>query len=271
MSTSRNRIIIERLILAAGFSTMAFLIWRFDPGTVWAQISSVGWGLLIILVMQIFDHMLNALGWRFAFSAQDARDIPLRLLLKGRIAGDGVNYLTPSASIAGELIRPGMLGDIKSSDVKNSSVVIAKFSQALGQALFILLGAAVLAYCGLNFLPWTHSLLAAAAAALIIIAVAAALYLLTSHGKRGDLLWKSGAALGALRGQMRLYLRRHPGRFAASALLFCAGYAGGAVEAFIICYFMGMPVSPLTALLIEALSNIIYSLLFMVPAKAGER
>lgn len=269
MSTERGRLILERMILAAGFAAMGFLIWRFDPRSVWIQISSIGFGFFLILGLQIFDHMLNALGWSFAFCAEDARDIPFRHLLKGRIAGDGVNYLTPSGTIAGELIRPGMLGGLKSSEIKNTSVVIAKFAQAIGQALFILLGIAAAADSGLKFLTWKHGALAAGLAVLIIASIGTALFLLTSHGRRGEFLWKSGGALGAIRGQMRSYLRRHPERFGLSSLFFCAGYAGGALEAFVICYLMGMPVSIPQAVVIEALSNIIDSILFMVPAKAG--
>ncbi|MBI3553299.1 MAG: flippase-like domain-containing protein [Elusimicrobia bacterium] len=86
---------LQRLIVLAGLATIGVLLWRLNPTAVWGQVSSVGWGFLAILPFQIFDHMLNALGWRYAFGAEDAGDLPFWLLVKVRIAGDGVNYLTP--------------------------------------------------------------------------------------------------------------------------------------------------------------------------------
>ncbi|MDE2238098.1 MAG: flippase-like domain-containing protein, partial [Elusimicrobia bacterium] len=125
---------LERLILLAGVATILLLLWHFNPRQVWGMVSRVGiWGLLAILSFQICDHTLNALGWRMAFPREDARGVPLWLLIKGRLAGDGVNYLTPSGQIVGELVRPGMLGKTASEHAKNSSVVIAKLAQTMGQ------------------------------------------------------------------------------------------------------------------------------------------
>jgi len=68
---------------------------------------------------------------------------------------------------------------------------------------------------------------------------------------------------------IRRYLREHPGRFSLSTLFFMAGYAWGALEVLLICALMGIPMPLLTALSVEVLSNVVDSLLFMVPAKAG--
>lgn len=258
---------LERLVLAAGLATMGWLLWKFNPAAVWTQVSGVGLGFAVILPFQIFDHALNALGWRFAFSRRDSSGIPFRTLVKIRIAGDGVNYLTPSGTIAGEFIRPGMLGDLKSAEVKNASVVVAKFAQALGQALFILLGILFVLQGRLNFLQGRQRLLGIGGALLVIALVGLALYMLT--GPAPGLLPQSNGKLTAIRGQMRLYLKAHPGRFALSTLFFMGGYAWGAFEVFLICRFMGMSVPLLTAFAVEVLSNIIDSLMFMVPAKVG--
>lgn len=258
--------IAERLILLAGLATMGGLLWKFHPAAVWAQISAVGLGFAAILPFQIFDHILNAWGWRFAFSREDAPAIPFWTLVKIRIAGDGVNYLTPSGTIAGEFIRPGMLGALASEEVRNTSVVVAKFAQALGQALFILLGILFVLQGRLNFLAGSQRVLGIAMALVVMALVGLALYLLTA---RNDLFSRPGGKLAAVREQMRHYLKRHPGRFLLSTLFFSMGYAWGALEAFLICRLMGMTVPLLTAFAVEVLSNIIDSLMFMVPAKVG--
>ena len=259
---------LERLILAAGLATVAYLLWRFDARAVWSMISQVGIaGALAILAFQIFDHLLNALGWRFAFEAADAARIPLWRLVLVRIAGDGVNYLTPSGTIAGELIRPGMLAAEVPEDIRNSSVIVAKFSQSMGQAFFIFLGLIFVLQGELNPLEGRNRAYASAAALFVIIMVAAGLWVFTAENAPG--WFNRFKRLDGVRLRMRSYLRRHPGRYAASIFFFMLGYGWGAVEVLVICHFMGIAIAPMTALAVEVLSNVIDSLLFMVPAKVG--
>lgn len=259
---------LERLILAAGLATVGYLLWRFNPAEIWAMVSQVGLlGAVCILGFQIFDHALNALGWKLAFNAEDAPRVSLWILIKARIAGDGVNYLTPSGSIAGELIRPGMLGDALPEESRNSSVVVAKFAQAIGQAVFILLGMIFVLQGKLNFLGGRQRAFGLGGALLVITLVGTALWVLTAENAPG--FFDRFEGLSGIRLRMRGYLRRHPGRFASSIVFFVLGYAWGAVEAWIICRFMGVPMTPKTALAVEILSNVIDSLMFMVPAKVG--
>ncbi|MBI5629458.1 MAG: flippase-like domain-containing protein [Elusimicrobia bacterium] len=252
----------RRAILAAGLATMALLLWRFEPALVWARIRGLGFGFLAILAFQIFDHMLNALGWRFAFSGGDAKGIPFLALIRGRVAGDGVNYLTPSGTIAGELIRPGLLVGFAPEPVRNASVVVAKLSQALGQALFILLGMLFVINGKLNLLSGTQRAWGIAGSSLLIGLISLAVYVMARK------LPKTGK-LAELGGQLQDYLARHPGRFSLSILFFIAGYAWGAAEVLLICHFMGLSLSVTAALAVEILSNLIDSLFFMVPAKVG--
>jgi hypothetical protein len=259
----------ERLILAAGFLTIGWLLWHFEPRKVWEMVSQVGLvGFLAILAFQILDHAVNAVGWRFAFSADEAGKVPLWTLIKARVAGDGVNYLTPSGQIAGELIRPGMLGDAVSDEVKNTSVLVAKLSQAMGQAIFIVAGIVFVVTGKLDFLQGGQRLAGIGASTLIFLGVAATMWLLAADIElpKFFLRWP---ALAAMRAQMRGYLKRHPVRFMLSVVFFILGYAWGALEVLLICRFMGLDMPASTALAVEILSNAIDSVMFMVPAKMG--
>ena len=261
---------LERLILFAGLTMIGVMIWHFEPSEVWRDISRIGWlGFALVIVFQFFDHILNALGWRWSFAPEDAKDIPLLTLVKARVAGDGVNYLTLSASIAGELVRPGMLGPVKSAEVKNTSVVVAKFSQAFGQALFIMLGIVFVVQGKLDFLSPAQRAAGLGAAGLTMLLVAAAIGVLTSQGALADALWKKAGGLASIRGPLRATLSRHPGRFAVATVFFCLGYAWGTLEVLLICHFMGLEIGPAAALAVEVLSNVVDSLAFMVPAKLG--
>lgn len=259
------------LILALGTATFLYLLWTFGPGRVWGLFRGFGWGFAVVLPFQIFDHMLNATGWLFAFTPAEAAKVSFWDLVRVRVAGDGVNYLTPSGNIAGEFVRPGMLRSSLPQEAKVSSVFIAKATQSLGQALFVL--------CGLIYLLNAHSYAfsadqarwAAAGMSVIIFGVALVIGLFAMHPpawlkKRFPVAIEKTEPV---RRTMRGYLARHPGRFMASILFFMFGYSWGAAEIWLICRFLGFPVGPETAMCIEFLSNVVDSFAFMVPAKIG--
>ncbi|UPT75928.1 MAG: lysylphosphatidylglycerol synthase domain-containing protein [Elusimicrobiota bacterium] len=127
-------------VLVLGTATFLYLLWSFGPMAVWRRLSGFGWGFVVVIPFQVFDHALNALGWRYAFAPEEARRVGFMDLIRVRVAGDGVNYLTPSGNIAGEFVRPGMLRTDLPQDARVSSVVIAKATQAAGQAVFVLGG-----------------------------------------------------------------------------------------------------------------------------------
>lgn len=261
--------ILERSILAAGLATLAFLLWRFDPRSVWAQVAAFGLGgLLLIFPLQILDHACNVVAWRFAFHPEDAGKVSLLQMFYVRVAGDGVNYLTMSGTVAGELVRPGMLDGAVDGDAKNASVLVAKLTQALGQVLFIVFGILFVLQGRLDVL--TDRQLYAAVGGAVVITLGVAALLAALAAKRGDgLLARFPGWAGALRERARGYLREHPGRFAASTFFFALGFAAGAVEVWVACRLLGVPIDPLTALAVEVLSNVVDSLTFMVPAKMG--
>lgn len=259
----------ERLVLAAGLATLAGLLWHLDAAAVVRQVAAVGWGFALIIPFQLFDHVLNALGWRFCFAGEDARRAPFWRLVMVRVAGDGVNYLTPSASVAGEFIRPVMLGGTLPAEARNTSVAVAKLSQAIGQGLFIFLGLVLAVQGRLDFLTPGQRAAGLAAAGLTMGLAALALAVLSTPPAPGVRFWQAQGAFGPVRVLMRRYLVAHPVRFAFSLLFFALGYAWGALEVLLICHFMGLEVSLVTALAVETLSNIVDAVMFMVPAKVG--
>ncbi len=256
--------IFQRVVLGVGALTLAVLLWKMDAETAGRLVLHVGWGMALIIAQEIVAHLLNAAGWRFAFSPDQAPAFSFLELVKLRIAGDAINYLTPSATIAGEIARTGMLDRSHALEIRAASVVVAKFTQTLGQILFALTG--LVAMAGRYLSPDEHwrNVVYAMAGAFAVLLVAFVVY--AAMARRAP---DAGTGLRALGGRLRLFVRLHPGRFAISTVLFLLGYAWGAFEAYWICQFFGLPISILTAMTIEVLSVAIDSILFMVPAKIG--
>ncbi|MBI5624893.1 MAG: flippase-like domain-containing protein [Elusimicrobia bacterium] len=275
---------LERVILVVGAAMMVGLLIKLDPAAVWANIMQVGWGLAILVPIHIVDHIINAQAWKLSFNPSEGARVPFWRLVWVRVAGDGVNYLTPSATIAGEVVRPAMLGTEVPSEARVASVVVAKFTQSLGQALFILTGIVFIAAARIpvadEFKGWFYAAVACLTAvftALVLYAVLARKSkeeaaepshdLLPADGARAE--ERKGWSLKSFKRQMGTYFRRHPGRFAGSILLFALGYVWGTVEAFLICHFLGLPVTVTMAYAIEVLSSAVDGAFFMVPAKIG--
>ncbi|MBI3553300.1 MAG: flippase-like domain-containing protein [Elusimicrobia bacterium] len=166
-------------------------------------------------------------------------------------------------------MRPALLGDAATPAAKNSSVAVAKFAQALGQMAFILVGLIFVLLGRLDVLAGRELAWSVCGTVLAIAFIGSALFVLTSSRSWSERLWRRSPRVGALREQMRGYLRRHPGRFMASTVCFMLGYAWGGLEVLLICWCMGLRLSPLEALAVEVFSNLVDSMTFFVPAKVG--
>ena len=258
-------------VLALGTGMFLYLLWSFGPLRVWDRVKGFGWGFAVVLPFQIFDHMLNAFGWRLAFTPAEAPRVPFWDLVRVRIAGDGVNYLTPSGNIAGEFVRPGMIRTNLPDDAKVSSVVVAKATQAIGQALFVLFGLIYLLNVKAYAFAAGQAGLAAAGMSVILFGVALCIGLFVMRPPS----WIKARFPGAVeksepvRRHLRDYLAKYPERIFGSTCFFMLGYSWGAAEIWLICRFLNAPITFETALCVEFLSNLVDSFAFMVPAKIG--
>lgn len=258
------------LVLALGASTFAYLLWTFGPAEIWTRLRDFGWGFALVIPFQLLDHAINAYGWRLAFAPEAAAKTSLADLVRVRIAGDGVNYLTPSGNIAGEFVRPGMLRADLPAEVKSASVVVAKATQAAGQALFVIMG---LGWLLLGRFEVTGGQATAAATAMLVI-LGGVCFLLWAFLQEPPAWLRSRfpsfvEASGPVRLRLRRDLAAHPWRLAGSTVFFMLGYAWGAAEIWLICALMSEPLSASLALSVEFLSNLVDALAFMVPAKIG--
>lgn len=260
----------ERVILGVGVAALLVILWKVDASAVLALVAQVRWGLVFVIAQEIVAHVFNAYGWRFAFPPKAAASFHILELIKLRVAGDAVNYLTPSATIAGEVARTAMLNDSEGAEVRASSVLVAKVTQALAQLLLVLGGITLFA-TRLPMLDGREHLAYGSVGLLLAALLGTGLWEARRPPPKGapsgrEISWKDLRAMGHW---LRYHYRQHPVRFAASTLFFLLGYLWGAFEAYWICHFIGLPVAVTTAFLIELLSLCIDGIFFMVPAKVG--
>ena len=244
-----------------GALTFVLLLRNLDMAQIVALVVSAGWGVLFIVGQEIVAHVLNALGWRFAFEPRQAGTVSFGRLVQLRIAGDAVNYLTPTATVGGEVSRAVMLRARDAVGVEPTSIIVAKIAQTIAQALFVA--------CGVVLVVRAHMHPAGVPALEIAGATIVLLLLLVLAVPRVRRALPPAPRLRAIGRQLADFLRHHRGRGAASIALFFAGYAWGVVEAWWICRCLGLDLSVSTILAIETMSAGVDGVLFMVPAKIG--
>ncbi len=274
----KRRIDLNLLAALLGAGVLAFLLYRLGVNQVLQQLAKVGWGWSLIIGQEILPILANTVGWHYAFAAPH-RAVSFWDLFKMRQAGDGFNYLIPSATVGGELLRVNLLRQKLSIALGAASVTIAKFTQFLGQALFIALGlalAAPFAPLRADLLPWLWALLLGCLFFLLLILVGLWQGMF-SRVSRFLLTWlphRLGRYLpvdkiGELDAYIASFLRGHQGKFWASTGLFGVAWALGSVEVFLIFHFLGLPIDLPTAVTVETLSVFIDGVLFFVPGKLG--
>lgn len=258
--------ISRTILLLLGVLSLVVLARRIDVNLVMSALVQVGWGIVLVVGQETVAHLLNALGWRFAFTRDEAAAFPFGELLRLRVAGDAINYLTPSATVAGEFARAAMLSAHHGATVRAGSVVVAKSAQTLGQVVFVAAGFALVGTRLVIGAPRASPRFWLVAGPLLILAIL--VYRATVQHAPG-LLEPARAWLRAMARRLRQFIHDHPARVVLSTLMFVLAYAWGTFEAYWICQFLGIPVSVFTALSIEVLSVAVDGLLFMVPAKIG--
>src|SRR5262245_41481463 len=246
----------EALSLVAGLLILATTLWLIGIDGLARDLSTIGWGLAVVVLIEGLSVLFNTTGWALAFPPGE-RTAGGGRLLGLRLAGDGVNYLTPSASVGGELLRIRLLAGQGPSSVTWASVWVAKLGQTAAQLSFVCLGLAVVLPRFTHLSPWVGGLAGIGVAVL----AGSALVWLVSRG-----FW---AALGGV--ARRLALARFlpgawsdPGRQMDLALgrlggarvvavlgCFLGGWAVGALEIYVILAWVGGPVDWQTALALE--------------------
>jgi hypothetical protein len=264
----------EVACLGAGLLILAGTLWAIGIDGLTRDLSTIGWGLGAVFLVESLSVLFNTAGWALAFPAGE-RAVAAGRLCALRLAGDGVNYLTPSASVGGELVRIRLLAGRVPTGLAWASVSVAKLGQTAAQAMFICLGLALVLPRYTPLSPWIGWPLGGAVAAFAAIA----------------LVWLVGRGLWTTLGGVarRLALVRFlpgawtdPGRELDLALgrlggarvvavlaCFLGGWAVGAVEIYVILAWVGGAVDWRTALALETGSALIDGILFFVPAKVG--
>jgi len=268
---------VERALLVAGLGLFGVLFYEVGPAGVVVNIRMAGWGILLVVAQELLAYGCNTLGWWYAFPPPGP-GVRFRHLLAARIAGDAVNYITPTATLGGEFVRVRMLREHVAATPVVASVAIAKLSQTVAQMAFIVAGLAIV----LRAMPLPAPLHFGLIASLVVMAaVAVPLFVAQRRGLSTPVvrvlnaLGFAGAAravaarLRKLDDEIAAFHAAGTAGFARSMACFFVGWTLGAVEVALALFLLHIPLTLERVLVIEILSTTIDAILFFVPGKVG--
>jgi uncharacterized protein (TIRG00374 family) len=263
---------LKTVLLVLGVLVLAALVYRIGAGPILETLRRLAWWQFLLVCLPYAVIMaVDTLGWRFAF----ARDrTPFVRLYGARVVGEALNIVTAVGSVGGEAAKAWLLRRDVSYAESIPSIVIAKTTITIAQAIFLLIGI-VLAWTTLDV---DSQILRAMLWLLVIEVVAVAGFFLAQLSglvARGGRLLQIFGVVGGVSNATQLdealrgYYRREWRRFVLSVAFHLGGWLLGALEAFVMLWALGIDASAVTATVIEALGSGVRFATFLVPASLG--
>lgn len=263
---------VKTVLLVLGALLLAALVYRVGAKAILETMARLSWWqFLLVCIPSTASMACDTLGWRFAFARDRA---PFWRLYGARVVGEALNLVTAVGSVGGEAAKAWLVRRDVSYEESIPSIVIAKTTITIAQALFLLIGI-VFAWTSLN----ADSQILRGMLWLLVIEVAAVAgffgaQLLGLVARGGRLLKTFGVVDDASRATqldeaLRGYYRREWSRFALSVAFHLAGWLLAALEAFVMLWALGIDASAVTATVIEALGSGVRFATFLVPGSLG--
>jgi uncharacterized protein (TIRG00374 family) len=263
---------LKLVLLVLGIAVIAVSVHRIGLTPVLETLARLTWWQFVVVCLPFaVIAAVDTLGWRFAFPRDAA---PFHRLYGARLAGEALNLVTAFGSVGGEAVKAWLIRRDVTYEESVPSVVIAKTTLTIAQALFLLIGVA---------LAWTtlaiDSRVLGAMCWLLVVEVAAVAGFVGVQvtgivGRAGRLLeWfgvlKRDDSAQRLDADLRDYYRRDWRRLSLSTGFHLAGWLLGVAEAYVILIFLEIPADLVTATVIEALGAGVRFATFLVPASIG--
>jgi putative membrane protein len=243
-------------------------------GAVGQAVSSVGWGILLVVLARAVALVVAGAGWWLLFPSKMRPQLRTCVVL--RFVREATNVLLPLAQVGGDLIGAGLLTLYAvPGALAAASVIVDVLIQAATQFLFAILGLLTLVALEADQALARSAAIGIAVAALML----AGFYLAQRRGGQrilrsvvtrlaGDREWRVLGTIDAVYQNLgTIYAARS--NVIASGVVHLVGWAIGVTEVAIVFAFMGHPVSIGEALVIESLLHAVRGAAFAIPSALG--
>lgn len=238
--------------------------------TLAAATHALGWRSLLLCLPFALIMAVDTLGWRYAF-AYDR--VPFTRLMAARMAGEAVSVLTSVVPIGGDAVKVWLLRPHTPYRESVASVIVAKTTITLSQALFLLIGVAVALALSVDSrlvtaMLWLLLVEVIGVGGFVFVQVAGLLSrgagLLARFGKRRAL-----ESVENLDRALQDFYRQHWWRFVLSVGFHLLGWLLGVLETWLFLQALAIPASLATATVVETLGSAVRFATFFMPGSLG--
>ncbi|RMF20256.1 MAG: hypothetical protein D6760_11965 [Deltaproteobacteria bacterium] len=266
--------IVHGVLLVSGATLLLWLLYDTGLSTLWEDIRRFGWGLLVFVGLEGVADIFHALAMRLCFR-EDERRVPLWELWKVRVAGGAINYLTPTATIGGEVAKVALLERHVSRPGAAAAILVDKLSYVTAQLGLAGMGTAVLSW----WIPIDRRL----ALSLFLAGASVGLgcfgfFWFQMTGRIGALIRRGFGdrvadglldRVGDVDESLRAYYRSHPWALVVSIAWHVVGLCCGIVATYLFLSFVVGRGSWLFAAAIWMIGTLVDIAAFLVPAGIG--
>ena len=136
---SHKSVIVRTMGALLGLGLLVYLVVRIGPSTLLQQTLAVGWGMLLILALGGFSHLIKAYAWRLTLPSGDG-SVTLPRALGLRLISEAAGQLGLAGQVLGEGMRVSLLGSSVPVDAAISSATIDRGLYVVSSAIVGIVG-----------------------------------------------------------------------------------------------------------------------------------
>lgn len=271
----------KHLALILGCLLFFILLYKTGIRNIYNQFSLLGWSWTYIVSPFIFVLIFDTIGWQYTLSSTSTKPVKYKTLFLVRLAGESINYITPTAHIGGEPLKAYLLQKRQGIPYSDgiASIILSKTTMAIAQLIFIIIGLLLGFYLGILkarfFLPL--SLILGLLIPLVYIFILKQqkglfmpiLGLLNRLRIKINFLEKRKEGIQQLDKNIATFYQKNKRGFLLSTCYYFFGWIVGIFELMIIFKAIGLNAHLPYAFVIETLYIIIRAITFIVPGNIG--
>ncbi len=280
---SRRR--VAGIIFAVGgLLLFAYYVWKAGPQSIWQNITQLGAGFVVVLLVSAVRPFVRAVAWTRCF--EGGVRLRVRDALKAYLAGDALGSLTPLGMVVSEPAKAAFVRDRVPVVASISALAVENLFYMLSVALFIFAGTVALL---LSF-PLNSKLRLASYATLVVVAVvvvagylvvrrqwrflSGALATLERRGIARGFVAARGERVRAVEARIYGFYEHHRARFIPILALEGCFHLAGVTEVYASLYFIlerppAFRELALAAFVLESVNRVINVIFKFVPMRVG--
>ncbi len=270
---------LELISLIVGVVFFVVLLSHIGWGVILQQLIDVGWTFLVVLLVSTGRYAARTQAWRYAFAAHQELP-PFGEMFQARLAAQAIGYLTFAGPLLSEPAKAGLLREQMPLRIGLGGALLEAGAYTITSA-FILVAGLALGVMRLETQAETRRAAIVLAALLVLLwlggrwllkqrvpVLSKSLNLLARAGLRG---WVERRRERLESGEQQLlnFYARNTTRFRLMFLWEMISQLFALVEVYVILAAMGVGISWVDVVIIEAFSKGLTTVFFFVPGRVG--